>query len=47
MAADEQMPDLEEVWEQLRTTSEPGTHLLRLDPILDFNAIITNPDRLL
>ena len=47
MSADEQVPDLEKVWEQLRTTSEPGTHLLRLDPTLDFNALITNPDRLL
>ena len=41
MAADEQRPDLEQVWEQLRTTSEPGTHRLRLDPVLEFNAIIT------
>lgn len=36
-------PNMEEIWTRLSEATEPGTHQLRLDPHINFNATITNP----
>ena len=36
--------DLEAAWSKLAVTKTPGTHQIRLHPLLDLNATISNPD---
>src|SRR5690349_1522801 len=36
-------PDMGEVWTKLSEATSPGTHQLRLDPHINFNATVTNP----
>ena len=44
MGSGSEAVDLGEVWERLRESTGTGTHLARLDPVLDLNATIRQPD---